>query len=87
MVLRLLRAAMLAVGPASPRLPGFRELGWPSETWTKAVALLKPHVVTKPGRGGGTFCEAGETLRDLYNSVGERRITPLPLQLEAADER
>jgi len=87
LMLRLLRAAMLAVGPESSRLPGFRELGWPAETWTKAVALLKPHVVTQPGRSGGTFCESGATLRDLYNAVGERRITALPsprLSLPAA---
>jgi hypothetical protein len=87
LILRLLRAAMLAVGPESSRLPGFRELGWPAETWTKAVALLKPHVVTQPGRSGGTFCESGATLRDLYNAVGERRITALPsprLSLPAA---
>lgn len=83
LMLRLLRAAMLAVGPDSPRLPGYRELDWPAETWTKAVALLKPHVITKPGRSGGTFCNpsagsGGETLLDLYNAVGERRITALP---------
>lgn len=84
LVLRLLRAAMLAAGPDSPRLPGFRELEWPSEIWVKGVGMLKPHVVTTPGRGGGTFVTEG-TLRDLYNAVGERRITPLP-QLESVNE-
>ena len=57
------------------RVPTCGELGWSSETWVRAVKLLKPHVVTRQGRGGGTFCSAEyPNLMALYVAVGERRI-------------
>jgi hypothetical protein len=78
LAMRLLRDAMKHTGPQANRLPGYRDLNWPSETWTRAVKLLKPHVTTKPGRGGGTvLASEWSTLQQLYVAVGERR-TPLP---------
>jgi hypothetical protein len=78
LAMRLLRDAMKHAGPQANRLPGFRDLNWPSETWTRAVKLLKPHVTTKPGRGGGTvLASEWSSLQQLYVAVGERR-TPLP---------
>ncbi len=57
------------------RIPSFRELNWSSETWVRAVQSLKPHVLAKQGRGGGTYCAVEyPTLMSLYIAVGERRI-------------
>lgn len=51
------------------QLPSFRELKWSSESWVRAVKSLKPYVVTKPGRGGGAFCQPPyPTLGELYNA-------------------
>lgn len=57
------------------RIPPAPELGWSPDTWVRAVSALKPHVITRQGRGGGTFC-AGEFphLVALYTAVGERRV-------------
>lgn len=58
------------------RIATQRDLSWSSETWVRAVNVLKPHVVTKQGRGGGTYCGTTyPTLMQLYEAVGERRIT------------
>lgn len=77
--LKLLREAILLVGPDSERLPGHRELGWPAERWVQAVAMLKPHLTTQVGREGGTFCAgAYRTLGELYTALGERRLLPSP---------
>ncbi len=78
LALRLLRAAMQQVGGNANRIPTAKDLAWPPATWVKAVSLLKPHVTTREGRGGGTFCADNyPTLAQLYAAVGERRITPL----------
>ncbi len=78
LVMRLLRAAMMQVGGDAKRIPTAKDLGWAPATWVKAVSLLKPHVVTKEGRGGGTVCaDTYPTLAQLYAAVGERRVTPL----------
>ncbi len=59
------------------RVPTYRDLDWSSETWVRAVNALKPHVVTRQGRGGGTFCgQPFPHLVALYAAVGERRIVP-----------
>lgn len=57
------------------RLASQRDLNWSPETWVRAVNLLKPHVITKPGRGGGTFCGPQyPNLLALYTALGERRL-------------
>ncbi len=76
LALRLLREAIQKAGGDADYIPGWRELGWPAETWTKAVALLRPYVNPVPGRGGGTFL-VGEyrTLAELYTALGAHKIT------------
>lgn len=88
LALRLLRESLKYyttrgfAGNSLTRIPTYRDLNWSSETWVRAVSSLKPHVVTKSGRGGGTFC-SGEypTLLLLYSAIGERRlVVPSPPQ-------
>jgi hypothetical protein len=81
LALRLLRESMRyyaakGVDPRSEtRVPSFRDLEWSSETWVRAVNALKPRVIAKQGRGGGTYCEAEyPTIMALYSAIGERRI-------------
>lgn len=83
LALRLLRQAMQQAGPRSNRLPGWRELGWSADTWSKAVNLLRPYLESQSGRGGGTYL-VGEypTLQELYLAVGERRAMLSPTLLE-----
>lgn len=97
---RLLRESIgyLNANQIDPRtvnnLPSFRDLNWSSETWVRAVESLKPHIFTKKGRGGGTFCSADfPSVMHLYTALGERRITlaeeaavptPLPAAAQAA---
>lgn len=65
------------------RIPSFRDLQWSSETWVRAVESLKPHIFTKRGREGGTFCgDQYPTLMQLYSALGEHRISlgvPAPI--------
>lgn len=82
LAMRLLRESMRYYAERSfdpreiNRLPTYRDLSWSSETWVRAVSCLKPHIITRQGRGGGTFCgEQFPTLLQLYSAVGERRIT------------
>jgi len=82
LALRLLRESLRhysarGIDPRTmARVPSFRDLNWSSETWVKAVNILKPHVIAKQGRGGGTFCgEEYPTIVQLYAAIGERRIT------------
>jgi len=86
LALRLLRESIRKVGGEAGYIPGWRELEWPAETWSRAVALLRPYVNAVPGRGGGTFL-VGEyrTLAELYNALGAGRITltPSPAPMEA----
>ncbi len=87
LTMKLLRDGIALVGGQSNRLPGCRDMGWPSESWTKAVALLKPdYLTTKTGRAGGTFCATTQyhSLALLYAAIGERRIIPL---LQAAESK
>lgn len=57
------------------RIPSFRDLGWSSETWVRAVQSLKPYVIATQGRGGGTYCGVEfPSVMTLYTAVGERRI-------------
>lgn len=81
LAMRLLRESLRYYGSRGHdarnvnRLPSFRDLGWSSETWVRAVGVLKPFVIAKQGRGGGTYCaEQFPTLIQLYAAVGERRI-------------
>lgn len=81
LALRLLRASMQHYASLRMdarevnRIPSFRDLGWSSETWVRAVQSLKPYVIAKAGRGGGTYCGVEfPTLMTLYLAVGERRI-------------
>lgn len=81
LALRLLRASLqhyatLRIDARDVnRIPSFRDLGWSSETWVRAVQSLKPYVIAKAGRGGGTYCGAEfPTVMTLYIAVGERRI-------------
>lgn len=81
LALRLLRASLqhyatLRIDARDVnRIPSYRDLGWSSETWVRAVQSLKPHVIAKSGRGGGTYCGAEfPTVMSLYIAVGERRI-------------
>ncbi len=85
LVLRLLREAIQKAGGNADHIPGWRELGWPAETWTRAVALLRPYVHPVPGRGGGTFL-VGEyrTLAELYTALGSKQITLSPAPTEVA---
>lgn len=85
LVLRLLRAAIdycntQRVDPRTTnQIPSYRDLKWSSESWVRAVALLKEAglVTTQTGRGGGTFCaEKFPTLTQLYAAIGERRARP-----------
>lgn len=78
LALRLLRESIRLVGPGSTRLPGWRELGWSAETWSRAVALLRPYVETSSGRYGGTYLVGGYTLNRLYHDVGARKIALSP---------
>jgi len=80
LVLRLLREAMQVAGPGSTRLPGWRELGWSAEMWSRAVETIRPYVETSSGRYGGTYLVGGYTLHRLYQDVGARKIalTPSP---------
>ncbi len=58
------------------RVPTYKDLNWSSETWMRAVSVLKPYVIAKQGRGGGTYCAAEyPTVMQLYAAVGERRLT------------
>jgi hypothetical protein len=84
LVLRLLREAMQAAGPGSTRLPGWRELGWSAEMWSRAVEMIRPYVETSSGRYGGTYLVGGYTLHRLYQDVGARKIalTPSPAPSE-----
>ncbi len=60
---------------AQNRIPSFRDLRWSSETWVRAVNTLRPHIETKQGRGGGTYCvEPFRSVHQLYAAVGERRV-------------
>lgn len=79
LVLRLLREAIQKAGGNADYIPGWRELDWPAETWSRAVALLRPYVNPVPGRGGGTFL-VGEyrTLAELYNALGAHKVTLYP---------
>lgn len=69
--------ASRGVDPASMhRIASWRDLNWASETWVRAVDSLKPYVIAKPGRAGGTVCGAEyPTLHELFAAIGERRIT------------
>ena len=88
LALRLLRDAInyhahRQVDPRSVvRIPGYRDLDWSADTWNRAVALLKPFVFTKSGRGGGTFC-GGEypSLVRMYDAVGANKIITPPAAL------
>jgi hypothetical protein len=86
LVLRLLREAMQVAGPGSTRLPGWRELGWSAEMWSRAVETIRPYVETSSGRYGGTYLVGGYTLHRLYQDVGARKIalTPSPAPNEEA---
>lgn len=75
------------------QIPSFRELGWSSESWVRAVAILKAArlATTQQGRGGGTYCaDAYPTLTQLYAAIGERRAplaehqAPSPIAGEVA---
>lgn len=81
LALRLLRESLKYysmrgfAGNTITRIPTYRDLNWSSETWVRAVNLLKPHVITRSGRGGGTFCTSEyPTLIQLYSAIGERRL-------------
>lgn len=57
------------------RIATWRDLEWSAATWQRAVNLLRPHIITVEGRGGGTLCgKQYPTLLDLYVALGERRI-------------
>jgi len=83
LALRLLRESIRVAGPQSNRIPGWRDLGWSAETWSRAVGLLWRYVKTQPGQG--TFL-VGEypTVESLYNAVGSRQISlsPAPTEVE-----
>jgi len=87
LAMRLLRESIRRVGGEADYIPGWRELEWPAESWSRAVALLRPYVNAVPGRGGGTFL-VGEyrTLAELYTALGSGRIAlaPSPAPADAA---
>ncbi len=87
LALRLLRESMRYYankqedGPNADRIPGHRVLGWSGETWSRAILILRPYIVTREGRGGGTFCGARfPTLMQLYSAIGERRVSIAPIE-------
>jgi hypothetical protein len=86
LVLRLLREGMQVAGPGSTRLPGWRELGWSAEMWSRAVETIRPYVETSSGRYGGTYLVGGYTLHRLYQDIGARKIalSPSPTPNEEA---
>lgn len=76
LALRLLRHAMHVAGPQAQFIPSAVALRWPSETRQRAVNLLKPYLVTKQGRNGGTFvADEYGSLSALYTAV--RKGKPL----------
>lgn len=84
LALRLLRDAMQYYAQRNTstrvaKIPSWRELEWSSETWVRAVDSLKPYVLTKSGRGGGTFCGPEyPNLVALYDAVGNNKVMPRP---------
>ena len=82
LALRLLRDAMQYYARRNEtarngRIPSFRELEWSSESWVRAVDSLKPYVLTKSGRGGGTFCAPEyPNIVLLYDAVGQGKVVP-----------
>jgi len=82
LALRLLRDAMQYYARRNEtarngRIPSFRELEWSSESWVRAVDSLKPYVLTKSGRGGGTFCAPEyPNIVALYDAVGQGKVQP-----------
>jgi len=56
------------------QVASWRALEWGAATWQRAVNLMRPYLVTREGRGGGTYCgEQFPTLIQLYNALGERK--------------
>jgi hypothetical protein len=76
-LLKFLNQAIAINGSDSDQLPGFREMGCATATWSRAVELLGGLVESRRGRNGGTWL-VGEyrTLGELRLAVGERRFTP-----------
>ena len=67
------------------RIPTWHTLGWGAATWQRAVELLRPHIATREGRGGGTYCvEPYPTLHALYVAVGEQRVALSEIEVERA---
>lgn len=84
LALRLLRDAMQYYARRNldvrvSKIPSYRDLEWSSETWVRAVDSLKPYVIAKSGRGGGTFCAPEYPhLVALYDAVGNNKVVPCP---------
>lgn len=84
LALRLLRDAMQYYARRNldvrvAKIPSYRDLEWSSETWVRAVDSLKPFVITKSGRGGGTFCAPEYPhLVALYDAVENNKVVPCP---------
>lgn len=80
LALDLLRAAANIAGDDARLIPGWRELGWSSDSWQRAVKSLKAAglVTTTPGGGGGTELAAHTCLADLYYDLENGKIVVRP---------
>ena len=82
LILRLLRESGRLNGWQSDIIPSANELGWSHDTRARAINLIRNYVVTREGRGGGTFVgDKHRTLYALYGDVGSRKVMftpPLP---------
>lgn len=73
LALRVLRLSMQRNGAQSNRLAGWRELALSADTWQRAIETMRPAIVTRAGRGGGTFVTGGRTLHSLYADLSRGR--------------
>lgn len=70
--LRLLRLSMQRNGATANRIATWRELSMSADVWQRSLEAIRPHIVAKAGRGGGTFVKVG-TLHGLYARLSAGR--------------